>query len=1293
MQTRRGGSSVATTSKLSKSFVENMELLNGDALELIGAYSFRNGQTGRIVSASTPALERAWLRRTENRIAQARFLHTGLNGYQFKKIRENDRLVQYRYKLPFKVGVDRLTLDIERMVADFLAKAGLASHTKLRLMAQYKDEDDCLQWASETYLTGHQLMNMARPLFTGDKGDGSGAEFLSDLYELRIQAVKPRTALGSGYGSNYGSGYGSCYGSDYGSGLASFDELPLWLQNVPRSSNAIKVFLNPHDDLCFQRVCVYHMNKSKRKDYMKIDRNTWFNDARKLGEDLHCPGAMSEVEIQIFCDAHEEYGVTVFADMQTVKFQLYPERPRTVYALYTETVTEKGHYSVVIDPSRFHNRVKFCNRCARFIPNNTFKVHKCQHISEACLSCGQRFATDALLKAHKALEVVQCEICHFDCYGQECLCLHAAHECNKRFHKCQQCDCKVDLLRLNGQPHVCHTNKICQQCHTQYDRKLGHRCWLMKRKPTNDSRYRYFCFDFETRVDNGPHEVIAVAFVEIGAPNAAIQYYAGEDCLRTFVRSINDIQKKLRKHCVWVAHNGSAYDFLLLQPMLHLEFGKHPEVHESGSKIMYMHFPRRISFVDSCLHIKARLDQLQDVFDFRVKLDKNVIHCGRKSFTPEEDLSELRVKLCYEEAATFEIIYQDLQQQNNGDKKYYPYRYYAPGTVSKMPSVDYFDFTSMSTEQFEAFVKWYEQRKKKMWDFDSELKAYCILDVEILNRAMASYMRFGKQLTNGLNPLCCPTIAGYAKKVYMTFHIPTQRPDTNKSVLCVLTPEEDEFIRRSVYGGRVNVTNHLVELTDEMLKMGHSIQYKDIISLYPYIQMVKPMPVGAPRHYTHEQIRQFQQQKQLDNNAWLLQCGEGFVQIKMQLGEELYPPMPTKHQGRVNWTLLPIENNVYALPEVREAIRAGGVVTKIDYALLFDSSLDLWRKYISLFYEVKTLAGKRPKNIDAFCETARSRFGFNLDPSKFHENPGLKNTGKNLLNSLWGKMMQRSFPQKKICNNEQFDNLLQQHERKEIVILSEEIVSDNQTCVKFRSTVDDNLGDKNIAVASYVTSWARLEIRSYMKRVGDHKILCDTDSVLYSAYKSPGALHEEPWVAPGLQLGDMEDEKAGYLIYGAVSPANKLYALKCCHAGHELPEFCNKTMKTFALSCLREPLFRIAALKNKILEYVDVTVQTIKCKGVSLKVAANNEKLRFKIFKKMVCDKQLIVGNLRGPKMKRRRVDPTCVAITTDDIMLKSIRFTADKYRPIKPEFEHLYTNGFLLPIGHSHAVDDSDFT
>ena len=69
------------------------------------------------------------------------------------------------------------------------------------------------------------------------------------------------------------------------------------------------------------------------------------------------------------------------------------------------------------------------------------------------------------------------------------------------------------------------------------------------------------------------------------------------------------------------------------------------------------------------------------------------------------------------------------------------------------------------------------------------------------------------------------------------------------------------------------------------------------------------------------------------------------------------------------------------------------------------------------------------------------------------------------------------------------------------------------------------------------------------------------------------------------------------------------------------------------------------------------------------------------------------MGNLRGPKMKRRRVDPTCVAITTDDIMLKSIRFTADKYRPIKPEFEHLYTNGFLLPIGHSHAVDDSDFT
>ena len=138
--------------------------------------------------------------------------------------------------------------------------------------------------------------------------------------------------------------------------------------------------------------------------------------------------------------------------------------------------------------------------------------------------------------------------------------------------------------------------------------------------------------------------------------------------------------------------------------MLHLEFGKHPEVHESGSKFMYMHFPRRVSFVDSCLHIKTHLDKLQDVFDFRVKLDQKVIHCGRKSFTPEEDLSELRVKLCHDESATFGIIYQGLQQQDNGDKKHYPYRYY-PGTVSPMPSVDYFNVDSMPTEHFEAFVK------------------------------------------------------------------------------------------------------------------------------------------------------------------------------------------------------------------------------------------------------------------------------------------------------------------------------------------------------------------------------------------------------------------------------------------------------------------------------------------------------------------------------------------------------------------------------------------------------------
>ena len=78
----------------------------------------------------------------------------------------------------------------------------------------------------------------------------------------------------------------------------------------------------------------------------------------------------------------------------------------------------------------------------------------------------------------------------------------------------------------------------------------------------------------------------------------------------------------------------------------------------------------------------------------------------------------------------------------------------------------------------------------------------------------------------------------------------------------------------------------------------------------------------------------------------------------------------------------------------------------------------------------------------------------------------------------------------------------------------------------------------NVIIASYVTTHARLELYSYLERLEDRALYCDTDSIIYR--------HVEGMYNPPLSefVGGMTDELGGSYITEYVSNGPKNYAYR-----------------------------------------------------------------------------------------------------------------------------------------------------
>ena len=152
---------------------------------------------------------------------------------------------------------------------------------------------------------------------------------------------------------------------------------------------------------------------------------------------------------------------------------------------------------------------------------------------------------------------------------------------------------------------------------------------------------------------------------------------------------------------------------------------------------------------------------------------------------------------------------------------------------------------------------------------------------------MRVYMEDGEPVCGSLNSLVKTTAAGFAQTSYLMLDMP-------EDPLAVLNDEETELARDSLFGGRTDICNHIVEMTDAQMRDGSKLCYIDFTSFYPTVQWDCEMQIGTPKLYAKV--------VNVDVNNWFTDK-VGFATIDCTVPNDiLYPVLPKRREGRLNFT-------------------------------------------------------------------------------------------------------------------------------------------------------------------------------------------------------------------------------------------------------------------------------------------------------------------------------------------------------------------------------------------------------
>ena len=750
-----------------------------------------------------------------------------------------------------------------------------------------------------------------------------------------------------------------------------------------------------------------------------------------------------------------------------------------------------GHLTLVKHPNFFLSRQYhyFCYVCLK---NNKTVTHRCDPGVAQCDRCFMSFVSPQDQALHQEHGIYQplCRQCGLQFHNQVCLDVHRCRSKYVRF--CASCGKKYQ-----GLDHQCGTYK-CLTCTKLVE--TGHRCFIQREKmPAEKSAEEhgalYYVFDVESmfivQPDGANRHVVNFVAVQ--------KCFTGERWAFATLEEFHHFFIGLQEGSHLFAHNMQGYDGRLIFDFLYEQQQPPQNMRWRGSRIICMDYGP-VKFRDTLLLLQASLAEMPNMFG----LDTELVRKG-----------------------------------------FFPYKFNTPENQlysGAIPAAEWFEPQHMAVKKRKEFELWHE-KFVGLWELQTELREYCINDVDILCRSVEVYMREQVPITK-LNPFDSLTIASYALRNYRTSHMPPNQ-------ICRLTVQEEEHIKPSMHGGRVDSRCLLKEYSPTEVAAGKFARYQDVNSLYPTVQFYDPMPVGAPRFHLFVD--------ETGENFEIPADFFGFICVDIHCERYLHHPVIVhldEMTGQLLADLNPKTKIVLASPELHVALENGYVVTRVYWLYEFEASFDLFKSYFQEFLSHKIHASGMPSWVDSAedweeFENHYARIGVNLDRGMMVKNQARKLGSKILINSLWGKFGERSEYYHWECFDVANDSgklmALEQRWMDGDVDISYYRKSRDKSNlgVVFRYTNVQNTssfanrvrrGNRNIAIASMVTSHARMRLWAELNKLGTRVIYHDTDSIIYE--NSPSGYN----IPLGGYLGEWECETGGLPIVAFASTGPKCYS-------------------------------------------------------------------------------------------------------------------------------------------------------
>lgn len=512
------------------------------------------------------------------------------------------------------------------------------------------------------------------------------------------------------------------------------------------------------------------------------------------------------------------------------------------------------------------------------------------------------------------------------------------------------------------------------------------------------------------------------------------------------------------------------------------------------------------------------------------------------------------------------------------------------------------------TEEFLESLNQYQPAPNSQiieWNFNEELKKYLFADVNVGALCLEKYHQTSIEMHEKIfalkpdaerkvvSPLGLKTAASWALAIYTHCFLP-------EDTLGHLPVQTAKDIRACLRGGRTDKRANIVSVTDEQYAKGDRIVYVDFKSLYPSVQKTSVhgthFPVGRAYHIREihpdgNQICNVPDPEQTyphrgsTNNEILLKVMKdwtGFLDIKAErIKYSTHPTLSTLGSRTPDKTKkLLFENTdldgMYAWPEIEEAILSGEINVEVVFSgHLFKKGENVFSEYVDFFFAMKQEA-------------------------EDNGNGGLRELAKLLLNSLWGKLGQRTYPIQEWVNDlARLDTIIRNIDNKTWELKS--IVHDlcDRVYIEYIETDTlTNIKTTNVQMAAFVSMWGRVMLhRKVLQPHGQRALYCDTDSgIIYLRGGTQDREKLEQYC--GDKIGDLCDEVAKLVkgqnfqepyIREAVFVAPKTYALEIVDAQDKSKVYHKTVCKGFESSYAGSQYVNFQSMKNLVNDKYKIT--------------------------------------------------------------------------------------------------------